>query len=118
MIEQVGKDVAVRERAPRLPGTEPAQLTVDVAEPERGLSRVHSCAEELELEQGLEVAEVGGYRRSNAEPRLADAEECRAVRPEARLRAAGHNLPSRGWTWRCTKVHGEPGGYPCHWLRE
>jgi hypothetical protein len=44
-----------------------------VAQAEGGLPRVHAGAEELELEDGLDLADIGGDEALHAETALADA---------------------------------------------
>ena len=43
-----------------------AQLAIGVPQTERGLARVHAGAEELELEDGLEVSHAGRQGRAHA----------------------------------------------------
>src|SRR4030095_9844450 len=62
VLEGVRKDIRIHERAPRLAGAEFPELAVRMPETKRRLTCVHSGAEQLELEGGLELAE-GGRRR-------------------------------------------------------
>ena len=82
VLDRVREDVDVHERAPGLAGAELAQLAPGVAQAERGLPGVDAGAEELELEDRLDLADVGRDEALHAEAALADAGEEVAVLAE------------------------------------
>ena len=82
VLDRVREDVDVHERAPGLARADLTQLAPGVPEPERGLPRVHAGAEQLELEDGLDLADVGRDEALHAEAALADAGEVVAVLAE------------------------------------
>src|SRR5262245_41372806 len=73
ILHRVREDVDVHERAPGLAGSELAQLSVGMAQPERGLSCVNTRTEKLEFEQRLQCAQIRLDFGPGTEARLPDA---------------------------------------------
>src|SRR6185436_6074905 len=60
VLDRVREDVGIHERAPRLAGADRAELAPGMTEAEGGLSRVDARAEELELEDRVQLAQIRG----------------------------------------------------------
>ena len=82
VLERVGERVRVGKRAPVLAGTELTQLTPRMAQPERRLAGVHAGAEQLELEDGLELAQTRRRRRLDPEAALSHTGKAAVVLAE------------------------------------
>src|SRR6185295_7789440 len=59
VLQRVRICIRISENGPVLPRPEWPQFAVGVAQTERGLSRIHSCAEQLELKLSLQLTILG-----------------------------------------------------------
>ena len=82
VLDRVREHVGVHERAPGLAGAELPELAPGVAQPERRLPGVDARAEQLELEDRLDLAGARRDEALHAEPALAHAGEVVAVLAE------------------------------------
>src|SRR5262249_31182271 len=74
ILQRVGEDVDVHEGAPGLAGSELAQLSVGMAQSERGLPGVNTRTEKFEFEERLQCAQTRLDFGSGTEARLPDTE--------------------------------------------
>ena len=82
VIQLVREDVQVHERALGLSHQELAQLDVGMAQSQRSLPGVNAHPEEIEVDHGPGLAQLGGRMGLDPEPRLLHAEEELARHPE------------------------------------
>ena len=97
VLDRVREDVGVHERAPGLARADLPQLAVRLPKAEGRLPGVDAGAEQLELEDRVDLPQAGGEVVLDPEAALADAGEVVAVRAELVLgrRAAWWDAPRR-----------------------
>ena len=106
VLDGVGEDVGVHERAPGLPGADLPELAPGVAQAEGRLSGVDAHPEQLELEDRLELAELrgrdspsprggsGARRRSSGRPRRTRSRRPAAWSAAPRRTSSGRSGPT------------------------